>query len=411
MKKVSVLGPRSAVLVLTLLAAACAVSGCDSGATQSRPPAGLCAGLCARVRPGLPARLRTAARIRASPVPAARRPATARSLRPVASAASPDYGPQPGYGRSPAGLSPASPHARRAERRLVPRADQHREHPGDLAAATRRRAASSRSRPACGRASTATRTRPRRRPSCTSRRARRWRSRTTRRSGSRSASSAARSSRPWRRASARASSRGPPAATQSGVTGASGPPVIVADALPATVDHRQQNLEGPIKDQGPVGACTAFSLSTTIDNAAIRAGKMQAGVAGPGLVGEPRLGRIRLPADGHRRRRDARSRDRADVALGTEPLRVVRDREPDHRRLRHRREPARRRRNVPPGSRARREVRSRRRRRPLQGGRLRQARRRSHPGEHRADHADARDRRRPLGRVPDRRLRVVERRR
>jgi len=29
-----------------------------------------------------------------------------------------------------------------------------------------------------------------------------------------------------------------------------------------------------VKDQGPVGSCTAFSLSTTIDNAAIRAGKM-----------------------------------------------------------------------------------------------------------------------------------------
>ena len=64
--------------------------------------------------------------------------------------------------------------------------------------------------------------------------------------------------------------------TQQGFTGASpAAPVIVADAVPGTVDHRAQNLEGPIKDQGPVGACTAFSLSTTIDNAAIRAGKMQ----------------------------------------------------------------------------------------------------------------------------------------
>ena len=61
-----------------------------------------------------------------------------------------------------------------------------------------------------------------------------------------------------------------------------GPPVIIGDAPPAAVDHRQQNLEGPIKDQGPVGACTAFSLSTTLDNAAIRAGKQQAGAAGQG---------------------------------------------------------------------------------------------------------------------------------
>ena len=72
----------------------------------------------------------------------------------------------------------------------------------------------------------------------------------------------------------------PTGGTQSGVTGAGGPPVIVADAVPTMVDHRQQNLEGPIKDQGPVGACTAFALSATIDNAAIRAGKMQAGAAG-----------------------------------------------------------------------------------------------------------------------------------
>jgi hypothetical protein len=59
-----------------------------------------------------------------------------------------------------------------------------------------------------------------------------------------------------------------------------GPPAIVGDAPPAAVDHRQLGLEGPIKDQGPVGACTAFSLSTTLDNAAIRAGKQQAGAAG-----------------------------------------------------------------------------------------------------------------------------------
>ena len=67
---------------------------------------------------------------------------------------------------------------------------------------------------------------------------------------------------------------------QKSVTGGNGPPVIIGDAPPAAVDHRAQGLEGPIKDQGPVGACTAFSLSTTLDNAAIRAGKMQPGVPG-----------------------------------------------------------------------------------------------------------------------------------
>lgn len=70
----------------------------------------------------------------------------------------------------------------------------------------------------------------------------------------------------------------PVGATQLGVTG--GGPAIVAEGFPAAVDHRLQGLEGPIKDQGPVGACTAFSLSTTLDNVAIRAGKMQVGQPG-----------------------------------------------------------------------------------------------------------------------------------
>lgn len=52
--------------------------------------------------------------------------------------------------------------------------------------------------------------------------------------------------------------------------------LVRADNFPAAVDHRTENLEGPIKDQGPVGACTAFSLSSVIDNQAIRAGKMTA---------------------------------------------------------------------------------------------------------------------------------------
>lgn len=37
--------------------------------------------------------------------------------------------------------------------------------------------------------------------------------------------------------------------------------------LPASVDHRALGIEGPIKDQGVVGSCTAFSLSTVMDNA------------------------------------------------------------------------------------------------------------------------------------------------
>jgi hypothetical protein len=48
-----------------------------------------------------------------------------------------------------------------------------------------------------------------------------------------------------------------------------------ADNPPGAIDHRVDNTEGPVKDQGPVGSCTAFSLSSAIDNQAIRLGKMQ----------------------------------------------------------------------------------------------------------------------------------------
>jgi hypothetical protein len=37
--------------------------------------------------------------------------------------------------------------------------------------------------------------------------------------------------------------------------------------LPKKVDHRADGTEGPIRDQGPVGACTAFSLAAAIDHA------------------------------------------------------------------------------------------------------------------------------------------------
>lgn len=43
--------------------------------------------------------------------------------------------------------------------------------------------------------------------------------------------------------------------------------------LPAEVDHRKDGSEGPVKDQGVVGSCTGFSLSTTMDNAVRRLGK------------------------------------------------------------------------------------------------------------------------------------------
>lgn len=51
------------------------------------------------------------------------------------------------------------------------------------------------------------------------------------------------------------------------------PGTFAGEEFPDAVDHRTLGLEGPIKDQGSVGSCTAFSLSSTIDNALRRAGK------------------------------------------------------------------------------------------------------------------------------------------
>jgi hypothetical protein len=41
---------------------------------------------------------------------------------------------------------------------------------------------------------------------------------------------------------------------------------LIKGPLPFAVDHRVEGTEGPIKNQGAVGACTAFSLSSAMDN-------------------------------------------------------------------------------------------------------------------------------------------------
>lgn len=70
---------------------------------------------------------------------------------------------------------------------------------------------------------------------------------------------------------------GSPATGGGGITGpAAGGPSQRAEAFPNTVDHRTDNTEGPIKNQGGVGSCTAHSLSAALDNAAIRAGRLTA---------------------------------------------------------------------------------------------------------------------------------------
>jgi len=60
--------------------------------------------------------------------------------------------------------------------------------------------------------------------------------------------------------------------------GGGSPPVRADNGggdFPELVDHRTSNTEGPIKNQGYVGSCTAFSLSTAMDNAIRRAGKQE----------------------------------------------------------------------------------------------------------------------------------------
>jgi hypothetical protein len=43
-----------------------------------------------------------------------------------------------------------------------------------------------------------------------------------------------------------------------------------AAALPQSVDHRAEGLEGPVRNQGSVGACTAFSFAAAVDHALAR---------------------------------------------------------------------------------------------------------------------------------------------
>jgi len=69
-----------------------------------------------------------------------------------------------------------------------------------------------------------------------------------------------------------------PGGAKGGLVQGGGAPVQsggaqVAEDMPDSVDHRSLGLSGPIKSQGSVGACTAFALSTTVDNQLRRAGR------------------------------------------------------------------------------------------------------------------------------------------
>jgi hypothetical protein len=51
-------------------------------------------------------------------------------------------------------------------------------------------------------------------------------------------------------------------------------PRAITSALPMQVDHRAQGLTGPVKDQNPVGACAGFAISSVMDNAIRRRGRL-----------------------------------------------------------------------------------------------------------------------------------------
>ena len=68
---------------------------------------------------------------------------------------------------------------------------------------------------------------------------------------------------------------GTPTATATGNGTGTGGPEQIGESFPSSVDHRADNLESPIKNQGGVGSCTAHSLSSALDNAAIRAGVLK----------------------------------------------------------------------------------------------------------------------------------------
>ncbi|MBL0195388.1 MAG: C1 family peptidase [Myxococcales bacterium] len=63
---------------------------------------------------------------------------------------------------------------------------------------------------------------------------------------------------------------------RAGTPGASTNTGTERGSYPAVVDHRGEAIEGPVKNQGYVGSCTAFALSATLDNAIRRAGIQEA---------------------------------------------------------------------------------------------------------------------------------------
>lgn len=100
------------------------------------------------------------------------------------------------------------------------------------------------------------------------------------------------------------------------------PRAVVASALPPAVDLRARGLAGPTKDQGQVGACSGFAMSTVLDNAVRRSGRgdviapmhvfaTYTGASLDRVVGRPMTVEPVLPYDGATACRFSKSADQS----------------------------------------------------------------------------------------------------
>lgn len=81
-----------------------------------------------------------------------------------------------------------------------------------------------------------------------------------------------------------------------------GPGYTGAEPLPTSIDHRAAGKEGPVRDQGPVGACTAFSLATAADHAIAQAGSAPGNVSVMQIWGRYHTPNMQAAADLNRDR-------------------------------------------------------------------------------------------------------------
>ncbi|MGE0323438.1 MAG: C1 family peptidase [Polyangiaceae bacterium] len=75
---------------------------------------------------------------------------------------------------------------------------------------------------------------------------------------------------------------------------------VGAEPLPTSVDHRSAGKEGPVRDQGPVGACTAFSLAASVDHAIAQSGGTPGNVSVMQIWGRYHYPSMQSAADANR---------------------------------------------------------------------------------------------------------------